>query len=53
MRPLIVVVGCLFAASLGLGCGAASIPLPPGNAKAGPPPGASGDMSKAPKNAKK
>ena len=46
MRFLIVVVSGLFVASLALGCGGASIPTPAENAKAGPPPGTSPDMTK-------
>ncbi len=53
MRFLIVAVCGLFLASAGLGCGGVSVPLPPENAKPGPPPGTSPDMTKAVKDTKK
>ena len=54
MRFGIVAVCGLFVTSLALGCGGATIPAPPENAKAGPPPGTAPDMTKfAPKDAKK
>lgn len=46
MRRAVLVLVCgLFTATLALGCGGATIPAPPENAKAGPPPGTAPDMS--------
>ena len=55
MRLLIVAICGLFVATAGLGCGGAAIPEPPADAKAGPPPGTSPEMTKVvdPKASKK
>ena len=52
MRTAISAVLGLFLASTLLGCGGATIPEPPGNAKGGPPPGASADLTKIEKKKK-
>jgi len=46
MRFWIVAVCGLFVATSGFGCGGTTIPTPPADAKAGPPPGTSPDMTK-------
>ena len=46
MRIAISVVLGLFLASTLLGCGGATIPTPPENAKAGPPPGTPDELPK-------
>ena len=52
-RYLTVAVAGLFMASIGFGCGGAAIPEPPANAKPGPPPGTSPEMTNTGKDAKK
>ncbi|WP_435011471.1 hypothetical protein P12x_002783 [Tundrisphaera lichenicola] len=46
MRFAIALLCGLFATATLVGCGGATIPEPPANAKAGPPPGTSDDMVK-------
>ena len=52
MRHLLLALCLAFAGSTIAGCGGgASIPTPPADAKAGPPPGTSSEMTVAPKKA--
>ena len=53
MRFWIVALTGLFVATAGFGCGGATIPTAPADAKPGPPPGTPPDMSKFAKDAKK
>ena len=53
MRALIVSLCGLFLMASMAGCGSATIPSPPDNAKPGPPPGASADLVKAKEKPKK
>jgi len=53
MRLLIASVCGLFLAATLAGCGGATIPSPPENAKPGPPPGTSEDMVKVKDKTKK
>jgi hypothetical protein len=52
MRLPIAALAVLFLAATLPGCGgSATIPAPPSNVAAGPPPGSSPEMARAPKNA--
>ena len=53
MRLLIASVCGLFLAATLPGCGGATIPTPPENAKPGPPPGTSEDIVKVKEKTKK
>jgi hypothetical protein len=50
MRIAIAAVLGLFVAANLAGCGGATIPTPPSNAQAGPPPGTSSEWTKVSKN---
>jgi len=53
MRLAVVAVCGLFLSATLLGCGGAAIPTPSPDAKPGPPPGTSDDLTKPPVDKKK